>query len=164
MKALMGTKIFSFLAMPWMCIIIGCSTSEWIEVNCPEEHVSTRLPRDPATTYRHYGTRYESGYRACESAFDSLIPSLRQTDTLKLIATNFREYLGGERSAVRTQFQSSVARLQDNPCDEEARKRFQYLIQYVNFNGHYLHKIAVACKDSSSNLRTLLEEYRHEKN
>ncbi len=164
LRALMGTKTLLFLASVCTCIILGCSGSEWIEVTCPEQHVSTRLPRDPATTYRHYGTRYESGYRACMHALDFLIPNLRQRDTLKPIAVNFRKYLSGERSAVQTQLQSTVARLQDNPCDEESRTRFQYLVQYVNFNGNFLHKISSACKDTTADLRTMLEEYRRERN
>jgi hypothetical protein len=143
---------------------VGCSVSEWIEVNCPEEKISTRLPRDPGTTYRHYGSMYESGYRASDAALESLIPGLPHADTLKMIATDFKRYLGVERSAVQTQLQTTVARLQENPCDDNARKRFQYLIQYVNFNGNYLHKVAAACKDTSANLRIMFEEYRKEKN
>ncbi len=153
--------LFSTLGM---CVFVGCGVSEWVEVNCPEEKISTRLPRDPATTYRHYASMYESGYRASEAALGSLIPGLPQSDTLKMIATDFRRYLSVERSAVQTQLQTTVARLQENPCDDDARKRFQYLVQYVNFNGNYLNKIAAACKDSSPNLRTMLEEYRREKN
>jgi hypothetical protein len=143
--------------------IVGCSVSEWVEVNCSAEKVSTRLPRDPATTYRHYGSMYETGYRASESALESLIPSLSPLDTLTMIVTDFKRYLGEERSAVQTQLLTTVTRLQANPCDDDARKRFQYLIQYVNFNGNYLHKIATACKDTSANLRTMLEEYQREK-
>jgi hypothetical protein len=145
-------------------VFVGCSASEWIEVNCPEEQVATRLPRDPATTYRHYGSMYESGYRTSEAALESLIPRLSPLDTLTVIAIDFKRYLGVERSAVQTQLQTVVTRLQENPCDDDARKRFQYLVQYVNFNGNYLNKIVAACKDSSPNLRTMLEEYRREKN
>jgi hypothetical protein len=160
----MGTKVILFPVIACTVYLVGCTVGEWIEVKCPEEQVATRLPRDPSTTYGHYGTRYESGYRACERGLNSLVPNLRQTDTLKLIAANFREYLAGERSAVQTQFQTTVARLQDNPCDNEARKRFQYLIQYVNFNGNYLHKIAAACKDTTADVMKMFEEYRQEKN
>jgi hypothetical protein len=149
---------------PLLFGVTGCSVSEWIEVNCPEEHFATRLPRDPASTYRHYGSRYESGYRASEAALRSLIAGPSPSDTLTMIAVDFTRYLTGERSAVQMQLQKTVARLQENPCDDEAHKRFQYLIEYVNFNGNYLHKIAVACRDTSSNLRMMLEEYRREKN
>jgi hypothetical protein len=152
------------LAVLTLSVFAGCSVSEWIEVNCPEEHFATRLPRDPASTYRHYGSRYESGYHASETALTSLIARLSPADTLKVIATDFKRYLAGERSAVQMQLQTTVARLQENPCDNDARKRFQYLIEYVNFNGNYLQKIAASCRDTSSNLRMMLEDYRREKN
>jgi hypothetical protein len=164
MRTRLETSVPVILLTAILLFFVGCSGGEWIEVRCPEEHTATRLPRDPATTYRHYGTRYESGFRACEISFDSLITTLRRTDTLKLIATNFRRYLDGERAAVQTQFQSAVTRLEDDPCDNEARKKFQYLVQYVNFNGNFLHKIAAACKDSTMDLMTMLEEYRRERN
>jgi hypothetical protein len=144
--------------------IVGCSVSEWIEVKCPEERTATRLPRDPASTYHHYGSMYESGYRATEAALESLIPKLSPNDTLKIVAGDFKRYLVGERSAVQTQLEKAVAGLQDNPCNDEARQKFQFLIQYVNFNGNYLRKIATACKETSANLGTMLEEYRREKN
>ena len=98
-----------------------------------------------------------------EAALELLIPRLLPDDTLKIVATDFVRYLGGERSAVQMQLEKTVARLQTNPCDDEARKKFQFLIQYVNFNGSYLHKITTACKDTSANLRTMLEEYRRER-
>lgn len=81
-----------------------------------------------------------------------------------MFATQFRRYLDGERSAVQTQLQAAVARLQANPCDDDARKRFQYLVEYVNFNGNYLHKIAAACRDSTADLKAMLKEYRRERN
>ena len=143
--------------------IVGCSASEWIELKCPEEHIATRVPRDPASTYHHYGSMYESGYNASETALASLIPDLPPNDTLKIVAVDFKRYLIGERAAVQTQLEKAVANLQTNPCDEEARKKFQFLIQYVNFNGNYLKRIASACRDTSSNLRTMLEEYRRER-
>lgn len=142
----------------------GCSTGEWIEVTCESGHVATRLPRDPSSTYRHYGTRYESGYKAAESALGSLLPNVDATDTLKTIASDFRTYLTGERAAVEHQMEEAVAKLQSDPCDENARTKFQFLIQYVNFNGNYLHKIAAACQDSSANLTNMLEDYRRERN
>lgn len=147
-----------------LSVFAGCSVSEWIEVNCPEEHFATRLPRDASTTYRHYGSRYESGYHACEASLTSLIARLSPADTLKLIAFDFNRYLAGERSAVQTQLQTAVARLQENPCDDDAHKRFQYLVEYVNFNGNYLHKIAAACNDTSVHVAGMLQEYRREKN
>jgi len=103
---------------------------------------------------------YESGYRATQTALDSLIPRLARTDTLRTIAVDFGRYLVGERTAVQVQMERTVASLQDNPCDSSARERFQYLIQYVNFNGSYLHKIASSCKDTSADLRTTLTGYR----
>lgn len=148
----------------YVCCLAGCSTSEWVEVNCPEKHIATRLPRDPTATYRHYASMYESGYRAAESALASLILGLSSTDTLKFVAEDFRHYLTGERSTVQVQLERAVARLQENPCDDKARGTFQFLIQYVNFNGNYLRTIASACKDSSSNLRSMLEDYRRVRN
>ncbi len=143
--------------------IVGCSVSEWMEVKCPEEHTATRIPRDAASTYHHYGSMYESGYRATEAALESLIPKLSPNDTLKIIAGDFKRYLVGEHSAVQTQLEMTVAELQDNPCNDEARQKFQFLIQYVNFNGNYLKRIASACRDTSSNLKIMLEEYRRER-
>ena len=163
-KSLKGTPVIFFLAMLVVPFLVGCSVSEWVEVNCPEEHVSTRLPRDPSSTYRHYAQIYESGYRACEEALNSIAPGISSADTMKMIAVDFKHYLATERAAVQTQLETSVSRLLQNPCDNDARTRFQYLIQYVNFNGNYLHKIAAACNDTSTILRTMLEEYRREKN
>ncbi len=157
--------VMAFLFLEALCIsgIVGCIGNEWIEVRCPEEHTAIRLPRDPTSTYRHYGSIYESGYRASEAALNLLIPGLSPGDTLKIVTADFVRYLAGERSAVQVQLEQSVARLQTNPCDDEARKRFQFLIQYVNFNGNYLHRIASACKDTSAILRSMLEEYRQER-
>jgi len=158
MRALSACYILSLLA------VVGCGTTEWMEVKCPEEHVATRIPRDPASTYRHYGSVYESGYRATQRALDALIPMLSAGDSLRSIATDFKNYLVGERAAVEAQMEQTVSRLEENPCDTEARTRFQYLIEYVNFNGSYLHKIPAACKDSSANLKMVLEDYRRERN
>jgi hypothetical protein len=171
MQAIAHSSRLTTTALVMVCVtllflsaFVGCNTGEWMEVRCPDEHYATRLPRDPSSTYRHYGSMYESGYRASEGALNSLIARLSPADTLKLIATDFNRYLAGERSAVQTQLQKAVSLLQENPCDNDARKRFQYLIEYINFNGNYLHKIPAACMDTSSNLRMMLEEYRREKN
>ena len=143
---------------------VGCSPSTYIEVTCPGEHVATRLPRDPASTYGHYARMYESGYRAAQSCLGSLTNRFSPSDTLLHEAGDFTKYLTGERSAVEARMEQAVARLQADPCDDKARADFQFLIQYVNFNGSYLHRIAAACRDSSANLRTMLEDYRRERN
>ncbi len=143
--------------------LTGCSTSEWIEVKCPDQNYATRLPRDASSAYRHYGTMYESGYRAGESALRELFPTIPPTDTLRIVVENFRHYLTGERAAVEFQTNQAVKQLQSDPCDEKARKKFQFLIEYINFNGRYLHSIAAACKDTSSELKKMLIEYREER-
>ena len=122
-------RVCKFLLAVCVLCFAGCSTSEWVNVNCPEEHVATRLPRDPASTYRHFASMYESGFRAAENALESLIPGLASTDTLRFVAVDFTHFLFGERSAVQAQMDRAVARLQENPCDDKARGSFQYLIQ-----------------------------------
>ncbi len=106
---------------------------------------------------------YETGYTASESALKQLLPKIPRTDTLRIIAENFTRYLVGEREAVQYQTYQAVEQLQSNPCDEKARKKFQFLVEYINFNGRYLHKIAAACKDSSEVLKRMLTEYREER-
>ncbi len=144
-------------------IFAGCSTSEWIEVRCPDQNYATRLPRDANSAYRHYGTMYETGYKASESALRELLPRISHGDTTRILIEEFTHYLVGERTAVEHQTNEVVEQLQSDPCDEKARKKFQFLVEYINFNGRYLHKIAAACKDTSSELRTMLVEYRAER-
>jgi hypothetical protein len=164
LKGHIRQRVPLMLIILYLSCAVGCSTSEYIEVNCPKERTATRLPRDPASTYRHYGSMYEPGYRATEKALETLISRLPSTDTLKVIAADFRQYLNRERSAVQARLEHAVASLQANPCDDKARGDFQFLIQYVNFNGNYLHNIASACRDTSANLRNMLEDYRRERN
>jgi len=163
LKEFVGMPVILGLVVMYASGMVGCSVSEWIEVKCPEQHTATRIPRDAASTYHYYGSMYESGYRATEAALESMIPKLPTNDTLKIVASDFKRYLVGEHSAVQMQLEKAVAGLQDNPCDDEARTNFQFLIQYVNFNGNYLKRIASACNDTSSNLRTMLGEYRRER-
>jgi hypothetical protein len=106
---------------------------------------------------------YETGYTASESALKELLPRISRRDTLKTMIEDFTRYLVGEHEAVEYQTNQAVEQLQSDPCDEKARKKFQFLIEYINFNGRYLHKIAAACKDTSAELRTMLIEYREER-
>lgn len=158
-----GLTLRTIVLMLCVYCIPACSTSEWVEVKCADAQYATRLPRDPASSYRHYGSMYESGYDASEVALDRLIPRLSQSDTLRIIASDFKRYLVTERAAVQSQLEKAVVALQDNPCDKDARKNFQFLIEYINFNGRYLHRIPKACKDTSLDLGSMLMEYRRER-
>ena len=106
---------------------------------------------------------YESGFTASESALDVLLPKIVPADTLRMVVQDFKRYLVSEHNAVQAQLEGAVIALQTNPCDKDARKKFQFLVQYVNFNGRYLHRIASACKDTSADVKDLLLDYRKER-
>jgi hypothetical protein len=143
-------------------IPINRSTSQWIIVRCSEDGTTMRIPKDPSSSYRLYGSRYEASYRSSLKALRAAISKRSATDSLRGILVEFRKYLGKERSAIETQLRKLVTRIQKNPCDSTIRKVFHFLLENIDINARRLEKIAVACRDTSVDLRVLVHDYRRD--
>ncbi|HTP13913.1 MAG TPA: hypothetical protein VMM37_09785 [Bacteroidota bacterium] len=154
-------RLVTIIALLFVCTIVQTNDSlgQWVNVRCSEDGVSTRVPREPSSSYRLYGAHYESEYRSSQKALGSLMAKHATSDSLRDVLKEFRAYLGNERKAIETQLQKSVTRIQKNPCDSLLRRSFHFLLENVDINARRLNKISVACGDTSIDLGGLLREY-----
>jgi hypothetical protein len=147
-----------------VCTIIHTnrSSSQWIIVRCSEDGTSIKTPKDPSSSYRLYGSRYDASYRSSLKALHAAISKRSATDSLKEALIEFRKYLSKERNAIETQLRKSVTRIQKNPCDSTIRKTFHFLLENIGINARRLDKIAAACRDTSVGLGALVHDYRRD--
>lgn len=153
--------------LPFICFFAaafaGCTSVTWIEVDCPSAGRTVKVLRDTSAAYTVYAAAYETGFRAGVHAIDSLVLNIHTETPFRPLLLGLRRDIRRERSAIRSRLPATVSRLQTNPCGRNEQHELEVLLKRIEYGAEELRKITRACRDTTSELESLIRDYRIDK-